>query len=62
MGVVGTDSKGNRNVKWTPSRDPRMMAPLATAAVDSGLINATGFVVGGGGLLVTALWLKALYR
>jgi hypothetical protein len=39
-----------------------MMTPLATAAVDTGLINATGLVVGGGGLLVTALWLKALYR
>jgi len=39
-----------------------MVTPLAAAAVDTGLINASGIVVGGGGLVATWLWLRALYR
>jgi len=39
-----------------------MLVPLAEAAVATGVIDAAGFVVGVGGILATALWLRALYR
>lgn len=38
-----------------------MLIPLQEG-VQTGLINASGFVVLLGGLLLTALWWKSLYR
>jgi hypothetical protein len=39
-----------------------MLGAVAQATVDTGVITAAGWVVGGGGLLLTALWLDSLYR
>jgi hypothetical protein len=38
-----------------------MFVPLQEA-VQPGIIEAASWIVGGGGLVATALWLDALYR
>jgi|GEM_PF-5149745 len=34
----------------------------ADAGVDTGIVSAAGLAVGGGGILLTALWLHYFYR
>jgi hypothetical protein len=38
------------------------MSALLQATVNEGTIAASGWVVGLGGLFLTALWLQSLYR
>jgi hypothetical protein len=38
------------------------MTTLATAGVQDGLISLAGLVVGLGGILLSALWVRYLYR
>jgi hypothetical protein len=38
------------------------MLPLLAGSVQPGVVNASGWVLTVGGLLVTALWLLYLYR
>lgn len=38
-----------------------MFIPLQET-VNAGVIEAAGWIIGGGGLLLTALWLHYLYR
>ncbi len=38
------------------------MSALLQAGVNEGVIAASGWAVGAGGLLLTALWLDHLYR
>ncbi len=37
------------------------MTALATGGVQSGLINLAGLVIGLGGIVLTALWVRYLY-
>lgn len=39
-----------------------MIDVLAADAVSPGVISTAGWIVGGGGLVLTALWLDRLYR
>ncbi len=52
---------GNEYLKPQGSKRPGMYA-LLQESVNAGAISASGWIVGLGGLLITALWLLYLYR
>jgi len=52
---------GNECLKPQDSKRPGMYA-LLQEGVNTGAISASGWIVGLGGLLITALWLLYLYR